>query len=134
MTAMTAPRFARVVSATVVGLLAVVSVSCGGDDAAPYVEPKGPPVAELEFEAENFSFGPDEVTAPPGILEITVTSTEGGHDFVIEGQPGFILDVPGTGKTDTGKIKLKPGTYTFYCSLPGHRAKGMEGTLTVGKP
>jgi uncharacterized cupredoxin-like copper-binding protein len=28
-------------------------------------------------------------------------------------------------------VNLKAGTYTFYCQVPGHRAAGMSGTLTV---
>ncbi|HWX86964.1 MAG TPA: plastocyanin/azurin family copper-binding protein, partial [Solirubrobacteraceae bacterium] len=35
------------------------------------------------------------------------------------------------GATKTLTLKLKPGTYVFYCSVPGHRAAGMEGKLTV---
>jgi len=42
------------------------------------------------------------------------------------------------GKTDvisdssaTATVDLKPGTCTFYCTVPGHRDGGMEGTLTV---
>jgi uncharacterized cupredoxin-like copper-binding protein len=28
-------------------------------------------------------------------------------------------------------VNLKPGTYEFYCPVPGHEQAGMKGTLTV---
>jgi uncharacterized cupredoxin-like copper-binding protein len=36
-----------------------------------------------------------------------------------------------TGGSKTLTVTLKPGKYSFYCTVPGHRAAGMEGTLTV---
>jgi plastocyanin len=36
-----------------------------------------------------------------------------------------------TGGHSTVTVTLKPGTYTFYCPVPGHEAGGMKGTLTV---
>ena len=55
------------------------------------------------------------------------------HDVQIENAQGE--DIGGTeliasGDTSTA-INLKPGTYTYFCSVPGHREAGMEGTLTV---
>ena len=54
------------------------------------------------------------------------------HDVSIEGggveKKGKVVE---GGATSTVAATLKPGKYTFYCSVPGHREAGMEGTLTV---
>lgn len=42
---------------------------------------------------------------------------------------GFELAVPEA--PVRGKIKLKPGTYTIYCSIPGHRQAGEQATITA---
>lgn len=37
----------------------------------------------------------------------------------------------GTNATVKLTLTLKPGTYTFYCTVPGHAAAGMKGKLVV---
>jgi mono/diheme cytochrome c family protein len=54
------------------------------------------------------------------------------HDISVKGS-GVNKQGPRVGKGGTSKlsITLKPGKYEFYCSVPGHEAGGMKGTLTV---
>jgi plastocyanin len=55
------------------------------------------------------------------------------HDFAIKDSSGKKLGATKviTKSSDTLKIDLKPGTYEFYCTVPGHEQAGMKGTLTV---
>jgi plastocyanin len=59
----------------------------------------------------------------PSALEHDVTVAEGSN--VLGATPKFI------GGSRTLTLTLKAGTYTFYCSVPGHRQSGMEGSLTI---
>ena len=117
-------------------LAAVLFAACGGggdnSGGSPYVEPKGASTETIAVEAGNYYFKPDTITAKPGIATIKLTAKHGIHDFVFDGAySGFELEADGGGSSQSKKIDLKPGKYTFYCSITGHRAMGMEGTLTV---
>lgn len=67
--------------------------------------------------------------APAGALDVVLENKSGvPHNLVIDGA-GETKVIP-TGTADF-KADFKPGSYTFYCSVPGHRQAGMEGKLTV---
>jgi plastocyanin len=54
------------------------------------------------------------------------------HDIAVRGAGvSQVGQVVSGGGTSTVSTSLKPGTYTFYCSVDGHEAAGMKGTLTV---
>ncbi len=74
-----------------------------------------------------------QASAPAGALEIDSKNDASiPHDIAVEGNGvnSKGKEVQG-GATSTVKVTLKAGKYTFYCSVPGHREGGMEGTLTV---
>ena len=86
--------------------------------------------------ARSYKFTPSKLRVTKGeSVTIALKSTDALHDFVVTG-PGnsttIVVKPTGPGKTKRGTLTLaKPGTYQFFCSLPGHRAAGMRGTITV---
>jgi plastocyanin len=80
-------------------------------------------------------FTKSTLTAKAGTVTIDFTNSSPlAHNFTVQqGTSGPVVGATPTfmGGTKTLTLKLKAGTYTFYCSVPGHRAAGMQGTLTV---
>jgi plastocyanin len=123
-------------AAAVLALIALPLAACGSDDD----EPSGSDTTEapdgdaiVVHGKDSLAFDPEELTAPAG--EITIDLINDGslaHTLVIEDHEAALkLTVAGSGDSDDGTITLEAGEYAFYCDVAGHRAGGMEGTLTV---
>jgi plastocyanin len=90
------------------------------------VEIDADPTGQLKFLASS-------ATATPGHVTIRMKNMSSvPHDIAIRGAAASqIGPIVTNGGVSTVSASLKPGTYTFYCSVDGHEAAGMKGTLTV---
>ena len=89
---------------------------------------------KIEASPTGLAYKQQEVTAKAGEDTIEFTNPASiAHDVTIEDSAGETVGETETlaeGSTSTA-VDLKPGTYTYYCSVPGHREAGMEGALVV---
>jgi plastocyanin len=84
------------------------------------------PAGQLAYDTKQLSAKSGKVT-----IDFTNASPV-EHDVAIAQGSSVVGQTPVfTGGSKSVTITLKPGTYTFYCTVPGHRQAGMEGTLTV---
>lgn len=103
------------------------SSSTGGTTASSAVSLEANPEGELKYNKTS-------LTAKAGKVSIDFTNTSSlAHNVTIESSSGAQVGATPTfqGGAKTLSVTLKPGTYKFFCSVPGHRMAGMEGTLTV---
>ena len=82
----------------------------------------------------DLAFNQKDVSAKAGSVTIDFDNMQSlQHDVKVEDSSG--QELGGTdlvsSATATATVDLQPGSYTFFCSVPGHREAGMEGTLTV---
>ncbi len=87
----------------------------------------------IQVQASNFQFSPSSLHVRAGQeIALRLQSEDSSHDFAIDGL-GAVADVSG-GETTTARLRIdEPGKYTYFCTIPGHRDGGMEGTITVTK-
>ena len=79
-------------------------------------------------------FDPDTLDAKPGQITLEYENPSSvPHSIAVESSDGETIDAsqPGTEGTFTATAVVGAGEYVFYCTVPGHRESGMEGTLTV---
>ena len=140
--------------AVLAAIAALTLAACGGNDNESTSTPAAtdtPTAAATETptEAASGSGAKLAIAADPGgalkFTESKLTAKAGNVeiDFSNQSQLPHAVTIEGNGleekttETVTGAdappltVDLKPGTYTFYCPVDGHRSAGMEGTLTV---
>jgi plastocyanin len=144
----------KVAVALVLVLASFALVACGSSSSSSSSESTG---AESTAESEAGGGGEEAAGGSSGTLTIEAAGSgfaytsktaewEAGkftvefnnpqsvtHDVAIEDSGGEVVgetELVAEG-TSAAEVDLKPGTYKFFCTVPGHREAGMEGTLTV---
>ena len=129
----------------VLGVAAMLAIAACGSGAKP---------ASLEVTVREFSFGPGELHAKANQPVELRMKNDGqlAHDWTVEGMPASAIRAHDTGKHDMASMGTSPamhtmaehgttstiaftptkaGTYSFFCTVAGHREAGMQGAITV---
>jgi plastocyanin len=116
----------------------IISSAPASEEAAPVSEAEQPPppsIPHVQVSAVEYSFSLSRTTVPAGevVLEF-VNDGQDEHNLHLEGGEGplseSIANTPSKGVSDL-HLQMQPGSYTLFCSLPTHEARGMKATLTV---
>lgn len=96
------------------------------------------PDATLPIKVLDFKLEPATLSVTASTLALAVSNAGPTiHNVTVRDAAGVVLF--GTrdlreGESETVTHAIAPGTYVFYCSLPGHESLGIKGTLTVTGP
>lgn len=96
---------------------------------------KGTKVALSADPSGALKYNTDKLNANAGALTVAFTNESAvPHDVAISNSSGKKLGVSDEITKSNTSLKIKdiaPGSYTFFCTVPGHEQAGMKGTLTV---
>ena len=109
------------------GLLATAVPQAGG---GPTAIQKGGTISIPADPNGQLAFQTKQAVGKTGEITISMQNKSGTpHDIVIDGKgKGEVVQNGGTSKFSAN---FAAGKFTYYCSVPGHRQAGMQGTLTV---
>lgn len=83
------------------------------------------------YDDKGVWFSVKEIKVKKGdLVRVKVTNTKGTHDFVLD-EFGVKLETPVNEEVVAEFVADKVGSFEYYCSKPGHKARGQWGTLIV---
>lgn len=86
----------------------------------------------------KLTYAPLKFTVKTGVYEMSLTDGSTGPHTLDFDDPTTLfagLQVGTSGEKVSSRIFFgTPGDYTYFCAIPGHRAAGMQGTITVTGP
>jgi len=94
----------------------------------------GSSTLNVEADSSALAYTQDSLSTKAGSVTVDFKNpSTTPHNVTIEDSNENDVGATDTISNDTASttVNLKPGTYKFYCSVDGHEAAGMEGTLTV---
>ncbi len=119
----------------IIALLSLILVACtptanSGRSASPDVS--------ATIHVLDFKLDPSALSVTGTVLSLAVTNDGPTvHNVTVRDSAGTVLfgtqDLR-TNESATLVHSIAPGTYTLFCSLPGHESLGIKGTLTVTAP
>jgi plastocyanin len=124
----------------VLSLLVMAAAACGGGGGgggSSTSSSAAPAAQTVTFHESEFKITPATQTLKAGTYTFEVIN-DGSfpHDLWIAPQGSndalaHSTQLSSQGQKTTFQVDLKAGTYTIWCAVDGHRARGMEGTITV---
>lgn len=137
----------RVASVITAVALTVVLAGCGRSAAttaqlpsAPYVTPPATtaatsaPSAATAITVKDFTLDPKDIRVQGSVSLAVTNAGPTVHNIAIRDAAGAVVATTRDlkpGESETIAPRLAAGTYTLFCSLPGHESLGIKGTLTV---
>ncbi|HYN87783.1 MAG TPA: plastocyanin/azurin family copper-binding protein [Ardenticatenaceae bacterium] len=148
-------KFGFIQPATLLGVALLLLAGCSGGESAPASGSSGAvtPAQVVEVVGTEFAFAPNTITVEAGqptsvnlknegaiehdwsVLEIEARDVDSTPDAAGHQHSGAVPTLHTAAQSgQTGQVTFtveQPGTYEFYCSVPGHKEAGMVGTLVV---
>jgi plastocyanin len=117
----------RLIVFAAVGSVALATVSIGS---------AGTTMLKVSAQKTALEYNVSKLHAKAGTITIAMSNPSVmPHNVAVKGKgiktvKGKVVFKGGISKVT---VTLKPGTYRFFCSVPGHEAAGMYGMLVVHK-